>query len=206
MRDTHPSAILCTGCDASEGVLCLTGRSFPCFERRRGVAQLDELLATVQQPAGFPPDAWALVVQSIVQHQRGPSGLPVGGGVMHVLHAGGGTCAAIEYFQQRLCAPPFAARIAVGRAQLQRFANIFDAIDVWAARASAAHRCADDPDANPQKNPRKNVGAIPPKVSRRSRAFFQEHLANAFDSRPGFSADALMRSVFSSHLRLSDVE
>jgi hypothetical protein len=70
----------------------------PCSDCVAAAHRFDVALATDFCPPGMPADCWDAVLRSIVWAQTGPTGLPVDGGVLHVLFARGGYQTAATYW------------------------------------------------------------------------------------------------------------
>lgn len=185
-----PSTVLpCTACGA--GVVggfgiwhylpCQNGRRTPCAERLAAVAKLDQQVARDLLPPDFPVDAWSMVVDAVVVASRGPTGLPMGGGVLQVLFGQGVFRAAVAYFAERRDGLPFTARAAMRRRQIGKdCSHVFDAIDVYFARAHSPackpeHR-ADAESGVREQVRRRNSGVHHPPASPRAAdsAFFRE--------------------------------
>lgn len=140
--DSPPTLLPCPVCPSGHPIApyppCDNGRSSPCAERVAAVHAFDITVALDLVPPQFPTDAWAMVVQAIVESRRGPTGLPVGGGVLHVLGAEGGMRVATLYFQERSRGVVLSARATMAELKLGRgCGHILDAIDVYFARVNA---------------------------------------------------------------------
>ncbi len=195
--DTPATALPCSACAAPCAGDCQNGRPFPCSERVAAAAKLDEQIALDLIPGGFPPDAWALVVRAVVERQRGPVGLPVGGGVLHVLGERDGRAfkAAVAYCSQRQPqddgSPPadkYTARAAMRALGYRDLAVLFDALEVYFARVQSPARApGDDDDASGEGRiraaRRPNMG-IPSGKSAPDRAFFRRQLGEHFNASP----------------------
>lgn len=188
---------------------CQNGRPFPCSERVRAAAQLDEQIALDLVPSAFPPDAWAMVVRAIVARQRGPVGLPVGGGVLHVLgeREGRGFRAAISYFAMRADGGKFSGRAEMARLGYRDLGAIFDALDVYFARVeSPARPDGDTEDASGEgrvtserrRGAGSNYGA---RAHASDAGFYRRHMAAPFGGETGmerfFQPEAIARLVYS---------
>lgn len=198
LLDSDPSLVPCTGCGAPEAVGCFTGRPFPCFERRLAVANLDRQIALAFVPPDIPDVAWQMIVDAIVERQRGPSGLPVEGGVLHILGAEGGFRISTAYFQLRSGSSPLIARGEMIRHPMGTgFNRVFDAVDAYFALHPVSRSAAKRGRRQRRDNGEDlRVGLTVTRVPRSDQRFFRERLATT--SATATLADSIAQRMFSS--------